>query len=236
MLSATDVLPTHQLPPNQELHRSFATPDVEVQTRSDGKRTITGLVVPYNVPTEIHEVRSGRVVSYREQFAPGSMTRAAAAPNRVQLQLEHDDRLERLVGYGLSFRDSEAGCVGEFALYPTTADRAVELMESSHRGLSVTFVTINPLYGSERDGQLVTRHAVHTRAVAAVSDPAYADAGVLALRAAADAAAAAQAEVDRQRDQMVATLRFLRDAGQDLGPEQLRWLEQHGVDLERTAP
>jgi HK97 family phage prohead protease len=231
MLSASDALPTTQLPQTAELHRSFAVPDVEVSKRSDGKRVVTGLIAPYNTPADIMEVRSGRVVSYSEQFAPGAFHRAAAAPYRVQLQLEHDDRLERLVGYGLEFRDSEAGCVGEFALYPTTADRAVELMDSSHRGLSVTFMTLRPSYGSERDGELVTREQVHLRAVAAVSDPAYADAGVLALRAQADAAIAAQREAERQVSEMVETLTFLRDSGGALTEAQQRWLVEHGVKL-----
>lgn len=230
-------LPTSQMPPNLNLFRSFEV-DVEVgqtMVRGESRRTVTGLVVPYNTPTEISEVRQGRVITYREQFAPGSMHRAAQAPYRVQLQLEHDNRIERLAGYGLSFRDSDAGCVGQFALYPSMADRAVELMETSHRGLSITFVPIRPTFGSERPGQLVTREQVHTKAVAAVSDPAYADAGVLALRAQADAAAEAQRVADRQVAEMVDTLRFLRDAGQELQPAQLRWLAERGIDLDRTS-
>lgn len=230
-MTAPPTLPLNQMPPSQELHRAFSVPDVEVSKRSDGKRVVTGLIAPYNTPADIMEVRSGRVISYQEQFAPGAFHRAAAAPYRVQLQLEHDDRLERLVGYGLSFKDSDEGCVGEFALYPTTAERAVELMDSSHRGLSVTFMTLRPSYGSERDGELVTREQVHLRAVAAVSDPAYADAGVLALRAQADAAIAAQREADRQVAEMVETLTFLRDSGSTLTEAQQRWLSEHGVNL-----
>jgi HK97 family phage prohead protease len=224
-------LPSHQMPASTDLHRSFAVPDVEVLQRSDGKRTVTGLIAPYNTPTDIAEVRSGRVVSYQEQFAPGAFHRAESAPYRVQLQLEHDDRLERLVGYGLSFRDSDAGCVGEFALYATTADRAVELMESSHRGFSVTFVPMRPSFGSERDGQLVTREQVHLRAVAAVSDPAYADAGVLALRAQADAAMEAQRAAEREVSEMVEMLTLLRDSGGALTEAHQRWLAAHGVQL-----
>jgi len=227
--------PTSPMPPRQELHRAFTVPDVELHQRSDGKRTVTGLVVPYNVPADITEVRKGQVISYTEQFAPGSMDRAAAAPNRVMLQIEHDDRLERLAGYGLSFRDSDAGCVGEFVLHPSMADRSVELLESSHRGFSVTFQTINPLWGTERPGELVTRRVVHTRAVAAVPDPAYADAGVLALRAAADEAAAVQAAADRQVAEMVDALMFLRSNGQELNPVQMRWLDEHGVNLGQVA-
>lgn len=232
MLTTADATPTTQMPARQEQHRAF-TADVELHTRSDGRRTVEGLVVPYLTPVEINEVRKGQVLTYSEQFAPGSMARAAAAPNRVMLQIEHDERLERLAGYGLSFRDSDAGCVGEFVLHPSMADRTVELLESSHRGLSVTFTSIQPVYGTERHGELVTRSAVACRAVAAVPDPAYADAGVLALRSQQEAAAAAQAEAQRQVGEMASTLRFLRDSGQDLSPVQLRWLEANHVDLEQ---
>lgn len=237
-MTAPLMLPTTQMPPNTDLHRSYEAPDLEVgrtMLRGESRHTVTGIVVPYNTPTDIMEVRNGRVISYREQFAPGSMHRAASAPSRVKLQIEHDERLERLAGYGLSFRDSEAGCVGEFVLYPTMADRALELMDTSHRGLSVTFVPIRPAYGSERDGALVTREQVHTKAVAAVSDPAYADAGVLALRAQVDAAMEAQREADRQVAEMVETLTFLRDSGGALTEAQLRWLAEHGVTLEAQS-
>lgn len=235
MLTTADATPTTQMPVRNELHRAFTVPEPEVQTRSDGRRTVTGLVVPYMKPAEIAEVRDGRVVVYSEQFAPGSMERAAAAPNRVMLQIEHDERLERLAGYGLSFRDSddESGCVGQFVLHPSMADRAMELLKSSHRGLSVTFTTINPLWGTERSGELVTRRAVHTRAVAAVPDPAYIDAGVLALRSAEEAAAAAQAEADRQTAQMVDAMRFQRSNGLELTPAQLRWLSERSITLDR---
>ena len=230
MLTTAEATPTSQMPARNELHRAFSA-DVETHVRSDGRRTVEGLVVPYDSPTMIAEVRQGRVITYTELFAPGSMARAAAAPNRVMLQIEHDERLERLAGYGLSFRDSDAGCVGEFVLHPSMAERTVELLESSHRGLSVTFTSIQPVYGTERDGDTVRRAVVACRAVAAVPDPAYADAGVLALRAAEDAAAAAQAEADRQTEQMVSAMRFQRSAGMDLTPAQQRWLDERHIVL-----
>jgi HK97 family phage prohead protease len=171
------------------------------------------------------------VIQYQEQFAPGSMDRAAKAPNRVMLQFTHSEALDHQVGYGVSFRDSEAGCVGEFQLYRQNRDKVTEMLETSHRGLSVTFASLRPAGGLERDGELVTREVVHCRAVAAVNDPAYADAGVLAVRQQEQLAAEVAAETERKRAEMTGLLQFLVDNGQELTEAHRAWLADNGVEL-----
>jgi HK97 family phage prohead protease len=210
-----------------ELHRSFGELELEVQP--EGR--VTGLVVPYGKPTDILELRDGQVVQYQEQFAPGSMDRAARAPNRVMLQFTHSEQLDHQVGYGVSFRDSDAGCVGEFQLYRANRDKVTEMLQTSHRGLSVTFASLRPVGGLERDGELVTREVVHCRAVAAVNDPAYADAGVLAVRQQQDLAAQVAAEADKKRQEMTDLLQFLVDSGQALTEAHRAWLADNDVTL-----
>jgi phage head maturation protease len=213
-----------------ELHRSFPDLDLDVNAK-EGR--VTGLVVPYLRPTPIMELRDGAVIQYEEQFAPGSMERAARAPNRLMFQFTHSEMLDHQVGYGVSFRDSEelSGCVGEFQLYRANRDKVMEMLETSHRGLSVTFASLRPQGGLERDGELVTREVVHCRAVAAVNDPAYADAGVLAVRQSAELAAEVAAEAERKRDEMKELLQFLVDQGQPLTEAHRAWLVDNQVEL-----
>jgi HK97 family phage prohead protease len=214
-----------------ELHRSFG--DLELEVQPEGR--VTGLVVPYNQPTPIMELRDGQVITYQEQFVPGSMDRAARAPNRVMLQFTHSEQLDHQVGYGVAFRDSDAGCVGEFQLYRHGRDKVAEMLQTSHRGLSVTFASLRPVGGQERDGDLVTREMVHCRAVAAVNDPAYADAGVLAVRQQQDLAAQVAAEAERKRSEMTELLQFLVDSGQELTEAHRAWLADNRVELKERA-
>jgi phage head maturation protease len=216
-----------------ELHRSFTDLDLDVQP-AEGR--VEGLVVPYGVEADIVEPRDDGFVRYREQFAPGSMARAAAAPNRVMLQFTHSEQLDHQIGYGLSFRDSDAGCVGLFQLYRQGRDKVMEMLQTSHRGLSLTFVSLRPFGGLERDGELVTREQVHVRAVAAVNDPAYSDAGVVAVRQQAELAAAVQAEAERKRSELAELLQFLVDSGRPLSEAQRAWAQDNDVQLrERVA-
>jgi phage head maturation protease len=210
-----------------ELHRSFE--DLELTVEQEGR--VTGLVVPYNRPTPIMELRDGAVIQYEEQFAPGSMERAARAPNRVMLQFTHSEALDHQIGYGVSFRDSAEGCMGEFQLYRPNRDKVAEMLQTSHKGLSLTFASLRPMGGHERGGQLVTREMVHCRAVAAVNHPAYADAGVLAVRQQAELAAEVAAEAERQCTEMTGLLQFLVDNGQDLTEAHRAWLADNSVQL-----
>lgn len=216
-----------------ELHRSFGELELDVQP-AEGR--VEGLVVPYNRPTDIAEPRESGIIRYREQFAPGSMERAAKAPNRVALQFTHSDRLDHQIGYGVEFRDSSEGCVGVFQLYRQDRDRVTEMLQTSHRGLSLTFVSLKPFGGLERDGELVTRQVVACRAVAAVNDPAYADAGVVAVRQQAELAQMAAAEAERKRTEMAELLQFLLDSGKSLSESQRAWADEHGVTLRSPQP
>ena len=214
-----------------ELHRSFTDLDLDVN-RKEGR--VTGLVVPYNRPAPIMELRDGAVIEYQEQFAFGSMERAAKAPNRLMFQFTHSEQLDHQIGYGVSFRDSDelSGCVGEFQLYRAERDRVIEMLETSHRGLSVTFSSLRPVGGLETSGELVTREVVMCRAVAAVNDPAYADAGVLAVRQSAEIAAEFAAEAERKREEMQGLLQFLTDNGQELTEAHRAWLADNHVELQ----
>lgn len=207
------------------LLRSFDSAQLDV--KRDG--IVEGLIVPWMTPADVMEDVPGvGVVSYREQFARGAFTRAEKAPNRVLLTFTHDENFPNVMGYGRSVRDSAEGAVMEWKLYDATRDKAEQVLQESHSGLSVTFRSIRPLYGrQERDGALVTREAVHLSSVAATPVPVYADARILALRAQQEDL---QAQQEQEREQIRAKLEglaFLQARGRELPPEQLAYLEQH---------
>lgn len=190
------------------------TPDPRVLVRSfqtalevtDG-RTVEGLVVPYNQPAPITELRADGVLSYREEFARGAFERATRPenPGRVHLLYTHEDTLPNHLGVATSFTERDDGLYGVFRLDASTADKARDVLSSSHSGLSVSFISLLPKAFTERAGQLVTRRAAHLVHVAAVATPAYAAAGVTSIRAGepeeapSSAELAAQAAAEEQR-------------------------------------
>lgn len=155
------------------LTRAYA-PTLEV--REDG-RTIVGVAVPFNSPTEIRDLGG----SYREQFAAGAFARTIAerGPSRVKLLLQHDDR--RLpIGRAVSLTETPQGLVAELAVSKTPdGDTALELVrDGTLDGLSVSFRSIR----QTRKGDLVTRTEVQLREISLTGFPAYDDARVSAVR------------------------------------------------------
>jgi phage head maturation protease len=219
-------------------------PDLDVQVRSipaahydiDRVRgVVEALIVPYNTPAPIVEAlpdASGRmrVVEYDEQFAPTSLDRAKSAPGRVGLTFTHDESMPNRMGYGLELRDSSAenGAVMTWQLYRPTLDQSIELLTTSHTGMSVSFRSIRPQRGTERTGALVTREAVHLTTVAATDDPAYVDTRVLAIRERQAILDAEQQRTSERANQYVDGLLLLRSCGRELTPAQIEYLAEHG--------
>ena len=151
--------------------------DLELRDSSDGL-TMTGLVMPWMQPTDPGD----RPFSYREQFARGAFERAIRAPYRVSLMFGHSDSFDARIGFAASFTDSAEGLIGAFRLDRSRAEHARDVLESSHRSLSVGFISIVPRVQTERPGELITRRSVHLAHVAACEEPAYATARVLTIR------------------------------------------------------
>lgn len=158
--------------------RQFPAEDLDI--RED---FCEGLVVPWNRETEIVEPRGDALVRYRELFERGSFDRAIAKATRVSLTFNHDTTLAARIGYGLKFADSAEGLVGSFKLDKSTADKARDVLSSSHSAFSVGFFSLVPKAGQERDGALVSRRAALLDHVAAVTAGAYPDARLTTVRA-----------------------------------------------------
>jgi HK97 family phage prohead protease len=196
LLTRRSTMPTSQL-----YVRQFPAEDLDV--RED---YVAGLVVPWGRETPIVEPRADDVVRYREVFERGAFDRAIAKATRVSLTFNHDTTLAARIGYGLKFADSAEGLVGEFRLDRSTADKARDVLTSTHGCFSVGFFSLVPKAGLEREGELVTRRAALLDHVAAVTAGAYPDARLATVRAgdpvdegdpsAAEIAAAERARLD----------------------------------------
>lgn len=155
--------------------RAFVPDSLTVN--ADG-RTIVGLAVPFNVPTEIHDING----SYREQFAPGAFTRTIAerGPSKVKLLLQHNSQ-KLPIGRAVSLTETPEGLVCELRVSNTPdGDLALELVkDGALDGLSIGFQPINQ--ATERDG-LVTRTEVKLLEISLTGFPAYDNARVAAVR------------------------------------------------------
>lgn len=200
-----------------------AVPGDDIRFGRDG--LIRVLMVPWMTPANITEVRRGRLLEYREQFARGAFDRAEKAPHRVQLVWTHDSGFGNLLGRGVGFENDPAGAVGYFRPLPSIEDKVRDAADGA--GVSVSFRPIRPQLGSERPGDLVTRAEVHLVHLAVVDNPAYEDARVLAIRE-ADELAREEAQRRAESDAvLVQTLSMLKKSGHALSPEQERWLSEH---------
>lgn len=161
------------------LHRSFPADNLTI---TDDGCTVEGLAVPFGVPTEVADVTPRGVVRYREQFVVGSFDRAERVPHRVTYVYGHSDAFGDRLGHGHAFTQREDGLHVVFRLDPSRAAQARDAITSSHGALSVGFVSHDPRPYTEREGELVTRRAVHLVHIAAVPAGAYPDAVVGSVR------------------------------------------------------
>lgn len=147
---------------------------------SASARTITGLIAPYNQPTEVDDGWG----SYTEEMAPGAFARAIANPGQVKFLSQHDQWAMPL-GRATDMRDDTKGPIGTFSVSKTQAgDEYLELArDGAVDGLSVGFVPVTPGPDSwPRPGDRVRRTEVDLREVSAVTWPAYDGARVSEVR------------------------------------------------------
>ena len=209
-----------------DLHlRAFGADVAHLEVKRDG--IVEGLIVPYHKPSPVLELIHGQPVDYSEEFVPGAFDRAKAAPNRVGLTFTHSDLMPDRMGYGLSVRDSAEGAVAQWQLYNHSREQATELLETSHRNLSITFRPIRPKYGAEKSGALISRSAVHLASVAATDNPVHADARILSIREDQEALRAQQDAEAAQIRAKVDALLLLQARGRELPPAMADWLAVH---------
>lgn len=177
-----------------------------------------GIIVPYGRPVDIVEARDGGLIRYVEEFVPGALERAKRVPHRVGLMFTHDESLANRLGHAVEFTDEPDGMRARFQLDRSIADRAIDVLSTSHKSLSIAFRSIIPKAYTERAGDVVRRRSVHLFHVAGVTEPAYAGARVLNIRHDDDddeptAAELADAQQRAEADAILAEARELIAAG-----------------------
>jgi len=170
------------------MERVFTVDDWHIRSDDDG-RTVDGRIVPYMQPTQVTEYdANGALVTYREQFMPRSCLFMAQTAERrrnagwISLQLDHSETpsLDSRIGYATTLEDRDDGAYATFRLYASRdLDKIVSMLDESHRGLSVHFADRKP---PRIIDDIVSRVQVHIDHVAATPTPAYANAGIVAMR------------------------------------------------------
>ena len=151
----------------------------DVLGAGDG-RTVIGRIVPFGETCDFID-EHGRW--RKERFVRGSFMDAPKWWHRVNLVFEHSagPEFRNILGHGARVDEDEDGAYGVFRLYKQDADKAREILETTHKGLSIEFASIEH---RDADDGVVERHRVRVYRVAAVSDPAYQLAHVLGVRGA----------------------------------------------------
>jgi HK97 family phage prohead protease len=161
--------------PGERLFR--ATP-VDLELRGDG-RTVVGIAMPFDQPTEIREERA----AFTEVFRAGSFRKTIAerGPRGVKVFGKHQ-RAALPVGRASLLREDTAGLYSELRVSATSAgDEILELVrDGTLDGLSIGFAPIKDRWSDRRD--MVERLEVALHEVSIVDYPAYSGASITGVR------------------------------------------------------
>jgi HK97 family phage prohead protease len=149
----------------------------DLQIRSDG-RTVVGIAVPFDAPTQIREATG----SFVETFRRGAFARTIRERlTSIKFLAQHDRRALPL-GRLTAAREDHAGLWIEARVSKTAAgDEALELInDGALDGLSVGFEPVRDNWSPKKDR--VERLEVKLREVSAVSFPAYTEALIAGVR------------------------------------------------------
>jgi len=182
------------------LIRSFST----VLERTD-RRTLEGLFMPWDVAAAVvdQDPTTGALLRYREGFRSGAFDRQAnsAEPGvvrRIVLRDQHHDGIGKL-GHVVALRNETAGLHGVVSVLPSRVEDVEAILEDGVTGLSCEF---HPLGRPAVEDGVVWRTKAYLVAVALEAQPAYADARVLAMRAAEEVDAEEQAASAHNRSEL----------------------------------
>lgn len=150
--------------------------ELETRDAGGGVHELEGICVPYNVETRKAGARP-------ERFVPGAF---AGIPSDAKVRLidENHAGQRRPAGVATHLEERAAGLFGRFRFYntPTGREAFEEVREGTYGGLSIGFVAhADRVVEGVRE---VIKAKLHH--VSLVDEPAYAQAKVLAVRAAAD--------------------------------------------------
>lgn len=167
-----------------QIIRSYVVDELET---GDG-RTICGRIVPYGEPAIVADrLPNGTMTRpYREVIARGACRNIVRAPGRVLLNYEHAESLLEQIGPAQDLREAEDGCHAVFRAFPTpSGDQGLEMIRSGYAtGFSVEAIATEKGTRRLEDGTIERHLLKQLLHVALCREPAYAGAGVTALRSA----------------------------------------------------
>ena len=188
---------------------------------SKDKRTVSGTILPFNVRTS-----DARALT----FSAGSVTWASTV-SQVKLDREHDRR--QLLGSATKLASSDTAVTGTFRIARTDAgDEALTLAEDGALdGLSAVVEIIEAQADPSDDGGLIVTQA-HLRRVTLTSDPAFSDARITTVAAAAvrePGRTAMPQEQQEQMEQFTAAVTAFTDAVKALTDAKIPVEQQKGL-------
>lgn len=154
------------------LIREFDLEECELRDDGDG-RTLIGLCVPYNAPTEIP------AEGITEVFRYGAFAAQTKAPWRIGLYDGHRENADNKLGLCRELIEKEHGLYGSFRLLESRSPLVRDMVTEGHSALSVGF---EPLGHSPVVNGVTERLRARVAHVALVGKGAYSEASVLALR------------------------------------------------------
>jgi uncharacterized protein len=154
-----------------------ATP-ADLSIRGDHGRTVVGIAVPWDSPTEIR----GEGRPYSEVWRRGSFSKSVAErANKVKTFAKHA-RGRLPIGRALLLRDDPVGLYSELRISATEAgDEVLELVrDGTLDGLSIGFSPIKDRWNTRRD--VVERLEAALHEISVVDYPAFAGATITGVR------------------------------------------------------
>lgn len=154
------------------LTRGFRDLDLELRAEGPDKRTIVGIVVPYDQPTFVRDKHG----EYDEVFHRGAFADATRDPGKVMLLRNHS--WDQIAGRARLLRDDAVGLYGEFPVSATSVgnDLLTEVIDGLTRGFSVGFRPKESI-GTAGYDALVERVRAKLVEVSAITGPRQAYAG-----------------------------------------------------------
>jgi HK97 family phage prohead protease len=149
--------------------RAYET-DLEIRKDGDG-RTISGIVVPYDVEQRIHH-------GLTEVFRRGAFSRVIPNAHRVKLLVSHDAQALP-IGRATLLREEKGGLYGDFRV--SKGSRSDDILELVRDGaLSEFSIGFQPIKDHRRPDGVVERLAAHLAEVSLVTFGAYGQAAQVA--------------------------------------------------------
>ena len=153
--------------------------DLEIRSSGDG-RTVHGIVVPFDSPTQISDYDG----DYQETFKRGAFTRSIAERgDRIKFLSQHQ-RTTNPLGRAVLLREDAAGLYGEFRVSQTQlGDEVLELIrDGALDSFSIGFQAIRETWNRNKTERV--HYESKLTEVSVVSFPAYEQAHIAGVRAA----------------------------------------------------